>query len=55
LEIDPKWWQELAPWPEDQQELWAERAAIMEIEGDLSRDEAEREAFELLRGNVSNP
>ena len=49
LGMNPKWWRELARWPEDRQELWAERAAIMEVEGDLSRDEAERQAFELLR------
>jgi DNA primase len=46
---DPKWWQELARWREDRQELWAERAAIMEVEGGHSRDGAEREAFEMLR------
>jgi Toprim-like len=43
-----KWWRHLAGWPEDRQELWGERAAIMEVEGGLLRDEAERWAFELL-------
>jgi hypothetical protein len=50
-----KWWRELACWPEDRQELWAERAAIMEVEGGLLRDEAERHAFERLRGDPSRP
>ena len=49
LGTGPKWWRDLACWPEDRQELWAERAAILEVEGGLSRDEAERHAFELLR------
>lgn len=53
LGTDPSWWRELARWPEDRQELWAERAAIMEVEGALSRDEAERHAFELLRDDPS--
>ena len=48
LGMDPKWWRELACWPEEQRELWAERAAIMEVEGTLSRDDAERHAFERL-------
>jgi hypothetical protein len=55
LGTGPQWWHQLARWPADQQELWAERAAIMEVEGNLSRDEAEREAFELLRDDPSCP
>ena len=55
LGINPKWWRELARWSEGRRELWAERAAIMEVEGDLLRDEAEREAFELLRDDHSRP
>jgi DNA primase len=55
LGIGPKWWRDLARWPEDQRELWAERAAIMEVEGGLSRDGAEREAFERLRDDPSHP
>jgi hypothetical protein len=54
LGTDPKWWGELARWSEERQELWAERAAIMEVEGDLAREEAERHAFELLRDEVSH-
>jgi hypothetical protein len=53
--MDPKWWREVAHWTGDRKELWAERAAIMEVEGDLSRDEAEREAFGLLRNDLSHP
>jgi hypothetical protein len=55
LGTNPKWWRELARWPEDRRELWAERAAIMEVEGGLSRDGAEREAFERLRDDPSHP
>jgi DNA primase len=55
LGTDPKWWRELARWPEDRQEWWAERAAIMEVAGGLIRDEAEREAFERLRDDPSHP
>jgi DNA primase len=55
LGMDPKWWRDVACWSEDRQELWAERAAIMEVEGGLSRDEAERHAFELLRDDPSPP
>jgi DNA primase len=55
LGMHPKWWRDLARWPEDRQELWAERAAIMEVEGDLLRHEAEREAFERLREDISHP
>ena len=55
LGMHPKWWRELARWPEERQEWWAERAAIMEVEGGLSRDEAERQAFERLRDDPSHP
>jgi DNA primase len=55
LGTGPQWWHQLARWPADQQELWAERAAIMEVEGDLLRAAAERQAFDLLRGNPPRP
>jgi len=35
--------------PEDLLEYWGERAAIREIDGGQSRDEAERDALEDLR------
>ena len=47
LGMDPKWWWELARWLDDQQARWAERAAMIEVEGGLSRDESERHAFEV--------
>jgi DNA primase len=50
----PTWWRDLADSPEDQQELWAERAATMEVDGGLSRDNAERQAFERLREAISH-
>ena len=36
-------------WPEEWRAEWSERAAIMEFEGGLSRENAEKEATELLR------
>jgi hypothetical protein len=48
LGAEPKWWRELAHWPEERQELWAERAAILEVDGGLVCDEAEQQAFALL-------
>jgi len=48
LGTQPQWWRELATWPEERQELWAERAAILEVDGGLERDEAERLAVALL-------
>jgi DNA primase len=44
----PRWWREVAGWPEPRREQWAERAAIMEVNAGLGRDEAEQEAFALL-------
>ena len=40
---------------EEQWEWLQERAAIMEYEGHLARDDAERQAFELLRNDISHP
>lgn len=39
-----RWWQDGQPVEETLRELFEERAAIMEIDGGLSREEAEREA-----------
>lgn len=36
--------------PEDLVELWEERAAIMEYEGGLTREEAEWQAFLCVQG-----
>jgi Toprim domain-containing protein len=55
LGMDPKWWREVARWPEDRQELWAERASIIEYEGNLARDNAERQAFEIVRDDPACP
>jgi hypothetical protein len=49
------WQEQLAGWPQEWRDLWDERAAIMEVEGGLSRDEAERHAFERLRDDPSHP
>jgi hypothetical protein len=44
----PHVWHEVATWPDDRRERWAERACIMETDGALSRDEAERQACCLM-------
>ena len=36
-------------WPTFWQELWAERAAIMEFEGGMTRESAEKKAEEDIR------
>ena len=38
-----------ADWPEEWQEAYIERAAIMEYDGGLPREEAERRAEQLVR------
>jgi DNA primase len=45
---EPRWWRDMARWPEDRREEWGERSSIMEIDGGLSRDAAEQEACALL-------
>jgi hypothetical protein len=44
------WWREVATWPDERRERWAERACIMETDGALSRDEAEIQAYRLVMG-----
>jgi hypothetical protein len=43
------WREQLALSSEAQQELWAECAAIMEVDGGLLADDAEQHAFALMR------
>jgi hypothetical protein len=43
------WQQQVAGWPQAWRDLWDERAAIMEYEGNLARDNAERQAFEIVQ------
>jgi len=38
--------------PEDLTKLWEERAAIMEYEGELSREDAEWQAFLCVQGDM---
>jgi hypothetical protein len=52
--VKVNWQEQLAGWPQEWRDLWGERAAIMEVEGGLSRDEAERHAFELVRNDISD-
>jgi DNA primase len=53
LAQEPRWWRELTRWPKQRRELWAERAAIMEIDGGLLRNNAERAAFARVQGECS--
>lgn len=46
--LQPTWWREVATWPEGRREQWVERACLMETEGALSNDEAERQACCLM-------
>jgi hypothetical protein len=48
LGVESRWWREVARWPEERRDRWAERAAMMEVDGALGRDAAERQAFALL-------
>jgi DNA primase len=50
-----KWWREIACWPPELRELWEERAAILEVEGGFSRNEAERLASVLADGDDHRP
>ncbi len=54
LALQPTWWRGLATWPDDRREQWAERAAIMELDGALSREAAEVQAFELLTATAAD-
>jgi hypothetical protein len=53
--VKVNWQGVLGGWPQEWRDLWDERASIMEVEGGLSRDEAERHAFERLRDDPSHP
>jgi len=44
----PPWWSELATWPDDRHEQWAERVCIIETDGQLSREETEMQTFRLI-------
>jgi hypothetical protein len=46
---EPRWWREVAAWPDVRREAWAERAAIVEVEAGYVRYEAERTAY-LIAG-----
>jgi DNA primase len=43
-----RWWHEVARWPSEQHEVWAERAAIMAVDSHLPRAEAEHAAYRAL-------
>jgi hypothetical protein len=47
------WQEQLAGWPQEWRDLWEERASIMEYEGNLTRDDAERQALEIVRDAIS--
>lgn len=45
----PRRWREVARWPEERREAWAERAAILECGAGFLRAQAEYEAFVVLQ------
>jgi hypothetical protein len=47
------WQEQLTGWPQEWRDLWEERASIIEYEGNLARDDAERHAFEIVRDAIS--
>jgi hypothetical protein len=53
LDLGPTWWRELAGWPDERQDLWADQAVIMEIQEALTRDAAEQEAYAMLTADES--
>jgi DNA primase len=52
---EPRWWRDMARWPEDRREEWGERSSIMAIDGGLSREAAEQEAYALLAERPKDP
>jgi len=49
LGSESRWWRDVARWSDDHRERWGERAAILEVDGGLSRGEAEHAAYRLMR------
>ena len=43
---------EVAAWPAERREAWEEKAAFLEYENKLTRPNAERAAYEIIRGTV---
>ncbi|WP_305044517.1 hypothetical protein [Geoalkalibacter sp.] len=50
-----RWWQGGQPPSETRREIFEERAAIMEFEGGMTREEAERHAAELTGWDTKKP
>jgi hypothetical protein len=42
---EPYWWRDIASWPNERREVWAERAAILEVDAGFVRHEAELTAY----------
>jgi hypothetical protein len=42
---EPCWWRDVAAWPDERREAWAERAAILEVDAGFVRHEAELTAY----------
>jgi hypothetical protein len=45
LGLTPTWWRDVAAWPDERREAWAERAAILEVDAGFVRHEAEMTAY----------
>jgi DNA primase len=52
LGVQVPWWRDVASWPKARRECWAERACIMEWDGGVVRDEAERVAYTVVSGQA---
>lgn len=48
--IETPYWGLVAHWDDRRKMAWAERAAIMQVDGGLSQEEAERRAYEIVLG-----
>lgn len=50
-EVCENWRKEIKNWPDDLQEAWQERLAIMYFDGGLEKDKAEKFAYEEIKKN----
>jgi DNA primase len=48
----PHWWRDLAVWPDERRDGWAERAAILEVDAGFLRHEAELMAYLITSGTT---
>jgi hypothetical protein len=51
----PRWWREVARWPDERRDAWAERAAILEVDAGFLRHEAELTAYLITSDTARSP